>query len=73
MINRRLPYAATIWAKFASKYAVNKKQMERAQRFKAIRLTRSYRTVTGEAVLAITSTVPADMIAQERADRYWSA
>lgn len=65
----RLLYAAPAWAEQATQYRCNTAAMTRVQRFAALRIIRGYRTVSGEAAMALAGTPPADLLAVERAQQ----
>lgn len=62
----RLLYAAPIWAQQTATYGANKKAVVRAQRLVALRVTRAYRTVSGEAALLLAGLIPCHLIPAER-------
>lgn len=67
VVASKLLYAAPIWATVGIKTAKNRAAMARVQRTIAIRVIREYRTISAEASSVISSTIPADLIAHERA------
>lgn len=52
-VNNRLLYASSTWAERATKYAIGRNFMTRAQRIAALRVTRANRTVSVKAVFFI--------------------
>lgn len=65
--NSKLLYASPVWATVGTKTAKNRKEMARAQRITAIRTIRAYRTISAEASSVLSSMLPADLLAHERA------
>jgi len=65
--NSKLLYASTVWATIGVKRAKNRNAMARAQRATALRTTRAYRTVSADASSLLSSMLPADLLAHERA------
>lgn len=69
--NNILLYGCEIWAD-ALKSECRRKVYAAVQRTAALRVASAYRTVSGAAVLVISSTIPIDLLAQER-KAYWDA
>lgn len=67
VVNSIILYAAPAWARRASKFECNRRELDRALRLAAIRATRAYRTVSTEAVMFLAGTPPGDLLALERA------
>lgn len=65
--NSKLLYASPVWATVGTKTAKNRNEMARAQRTTALRTIRAYRTVSTEASSVLSSMLPADLLAHERA------
>jgi len=65
--NSTLLYAAPAWARAATASARNRILLIRSQRQAALRITRSYRTVSDAAALLLADTPPVDLLAEERA------
>ncbi|KAL4108114.1 hypothetical protein QTP88_018366 [Uroleucon formosanum] len=65
--NSKMLYASPTWAVRGTKTAKNRAELARAQRTVALRITRAYRTVSGDASSVLASMLPADMLATERA------
>ena len=63
-------YASPIWAEMALRTAKNRKLLRAAQRIMAIRVCRSYRTVSTDALLIIAKMIPWDLLAGERRAQY---
>ena len=63
-------YGAPIWAPWAMRKPGNRAALEKAQRIMGIRITRSYRTVSTEAILVLARTTPWPLLAEERAEIY---
>ncbi|KAE9540864.1 hypothetical protein AGLY_004109 [Aphis glycines] len=67
VVASKLLYASPIWATVGVKTEKNRPAMARAQRTTAIRIIWAYRTISAEASSVISSMIPADLIAHERA------
>lgn len=65
--NSRLLYAAPIWADSVSKCNKGREAILGAQRIAAIRIIRSYKTVSRVAALALADTPPANLLVIEEA------
>jgi len=65
--NSKLLYASPVWATVGTKTAKNRKAMARAQRTTAIRNIRSYRTISAKVSSVLSSMLPADLLAHEKA------
>jgi len=65
VIRSKILYGATVWAGTGTKTAKNRSAMARVQRTIALRTTRAYRTVSADASLVLSSTIPADLLALE--------
>ncbi|KAL4083112.1 hypothetical protein QTP88_028442 [Uroleucon formosanum] len=65
--NSKMLYASPTWAVRGTKTAKNRAELARAQRTVALRITRAYRTVSGDASSVLASMLPADLLATERA------
>lgn len=63
----RLICAALVWAQQTTQYAVNRRAMVRSQRSVALRVARTYKTVSREATLLLADMVPGHLLATERA------
>ncbi|XP_060874014.1 uncharacterized protein LOC132947800 [Metopolophium dirhodum] len=66
VVNSRLLYASSTWAKRGTEYAIFRKLMIRPQRLAALKVTRTYHTVSAEAALFLTGTPLGDLFALER-------
>ena len=60
-----LLYGAEIWADSLDR-EYRKKMLGKIQRTAALRISSAYRTVSEEAVLVISGTIPIDLLAKER-------
>jgi len=67
VVNSKMLYASSVWAARATKTAKNRAELARAQQRIALRITRSYRTVSACASSVLSTMVPADLLANERA------
>ncbi|KAL4089977.1 hypothetical protein QTP88_024904 [Uroleucon formosanum] len=67
VVNSKMLYASPTWAVRGTKTAKNRAELARAQRTVALRITRAYRTVSGDASSVLASMLPADLLATERA------
>jgi len=67
VVNSKMLYASPTWAAQATKTEKNRAELARAQRTLALRITRSYRTVSACASSVLSSMVPVDLLANERA------
>ena len=67
VVNSKMLYASPMWASRGTKTAKNRAEMARAQRKIALRITRCYRTVSADASSLLSSMIPADLLANERA------
>ncbi|XP_023216250.1 uncharacterized protein LOC111618865 [Centruroides sculpturatus] len=65
----KITYAAGVWYAAAQKVVI-KKQVRSAQRMALLRLTRSFRTVSTDALLVIAGTPPIDLVLKEKANCY---
>jgi len=65
--NSKLLYASSTWAKVGIKTGKNRNEMARAQRTTALRTIRGYRTISGDTSSVLSSMLPADLLAHERA------
>lgn len=66
-MSSRLLYAAPIWADKATKSAICRNAMIRAQRIAALRVTRAYRIVSADAALFLAGPPPPrDLLALKR-------
>lgn len=59
-------YAAPAWARKATRYDCNRRELNRALRVAAIRSIRAYRTVSTEASMFLAGIPPGDLLALER-------
>lgn len=73
VVSSRLLYVAPVWAERAVQFACNQEAMGRAQRLSALRVIRGYRTISGAAALVLADSLPADLLALERAELYRKA
>ena len=60
-----LLYGAEIWAK-SLEQEVRRKVLAKVQRTAALRISSAYRTVSEKAILVISSSIPIDILAEER-------
>jgi len=67
VVNSKMLYALPMWATRGTKTAKNRAKMARAQRKIALRITRCYRTVSADTSSLLSSMIPADLLANERA------
>lgn len=67
VVNSKMLYASPVWAARATKTAKNRAELARAQRRIALRIIRSYRTVSACASSLLSELAPADLLANERA------
>ncbi|KAL4091005.1 hypothetical protein QTP88_025749 [Uroleucon formosanum] len=65
--NSKLLYASPTWTTVGTKTAKNRNEMARAQRTTVIRTIRSYPTVSAKVSSVLSSMLPADLLAHERA------
>lgn len=66
----RLLYAPPVWAGGSPMTARNKNVMDRVNRLAALRVTRAYKTVSGETATFLAGSPPLDLMALERARRW---
>lgn len=66
----RLLYAAPIWASGPSMTEKTRGVLARVNRLTALRLSRAYRTVSGDAATFLTCFIPLDFLTSERAQRW---
>ena len=66
-------YGAPIWGEEKGLTRKNVKLLRRVQRRIAIRLVRAYRTVSGEAAIALAGMTPYDHLAGAYAEIYWGS
>jgi len=66
VVQSKLLYASNVWAEKGLITAKNRSAMTRAQRLIALRVIRSYRTVSAEAALMLAKILPCDLVAKER-------
>jgi len=67
VVYSKLLYGSPVWATVGVKTAINRSAMASAQRTIALRIIRAYRTVSTDATAVLSSMMPADLIAHERA------
>jgi len=67
VVDNQLLYAAPVWISRVAAVARTRANLIRPQRSTALRTIRAYRTVSDEASLVLSSTVPADLLGLERA------
>lgn len=67
----KLLYAASVWAAHTPMTGRNRIAMTRVNRLASLRITRAYRTVSGEAAAFLAGSTPLDLLAEERA-QLWS-
>ncbi|KAL4098853.1 hypothetical protein QTP88_023372 [Uroleucon formosanum] len=65
--NSKMLYASPTWAVRGTKTAKNRAELARGQTTVALRITRTYRTVSADASSVLASMLPADVLATERA------
>lgn len=59
-----------MWARQMTAYEVNIRTFERAQRMVALRVSRAYRTISGEVILLLENIVPGHFLSEERVSIY---
>ena len=66
-------YGAPIWAQGTQMTKKNRDTLRRMQRRMAIRLSRSYRTISTEVAFTLAGLIPFDLLAEGMAEAYWGS